>query len=143
MRFSIESTVPTQQYGNLKPSVTDVEAHEIPSAVQAFNALLTELASQGTPQRAIELEKIAVVANGLGAGTTIVSTPEMQQVAAPLPVASPPPPAVVTPPAAVGGRTCLHGERIQRSGNGAKGPWVGWFCPTPKGTPDQCDVQWN
>ena len=33
---------------------------------------------------------------------------------------------------------CVHGERQRRSGNGARGEWVGYFCPTPKGTPDQC-----
>lgn len=33
---------------------------------------------------------------------------------------------------------CAHGPRTPRSGSGAKGPWRGWFCPTAKGTPDQC-----
>ena len=40
-----------------------------------------------------------------------------------------------------GGRTCRHGAMVHRSGNGAKGPWQGFFCPTPKGTPDQCPPQ--
>lgn len=38
--------------------------------------------------------------------------------------------------------SCQHGQRIGREGNGAKGPWRAFFCPTPKGTPDQCDPQW-
>lgn len=33
---------------------------------------------------------------------------------------------------------CHHGERVHRQGNGARGPWEGYFCPSPKGTPDQC-----
>jgi hypothetical protein len=33
---------------------------------------------------------------------------------------------------------CAHGFRTARTGSGAKGPWRGWFCPSPKGTPDQC-----
>lgn len=33
---------------------------------------------------------------------------------------------------------CVHGDMTPRTGSGAKGPWRGWFCPTPKGTPDQC-----
>lgn len=33
---------------------------------------------------------------------------------------------------------CAHGDMTPRTGSGAKGPWRGWFCPTPKGTPDQC-----
>lgn len=35
---------------------------------------------------------------------------------------------------------CQHGQRVARSGNGAKGPWKAYFCPTPKGTPNQCDA---
>ena len=33
---------------------------------------------------------------------------------------------------------CKHGDMVRREGekNGKK--WVGWFCSTPKGTPDQC-----
>lgn len=37
------------------------------------------------------------------------------------------------------GRVCKHGPMTKRSGTGAKGPWKGWMCPSPKGTPDQCD----
>lgn len=48
----------------------------------------------------------------------------------------PPPVAVATAPSA--GKQCVHGEMIRRTGNGAKGEWRGFFCPTPKGTPDQC-----
>lgn len=36
--------------------------------------------------------------------------------------------------------TCQHGPRKHRSGEGKKGPWQAWFCPTPKGTPGQCDT---
>lgn len=36
---------------------------------------------------------------------------------------------------------CPHGAMTPRSGSGAKGPWKAWFCPTPKGTPDQCKPQ--
>lgn len=38
--------------------------------------------------------------------------------------------------------SCQHGQRVGREGNGAKGPWRAYFCPTPKGTPDQCDPIW-
>lgn len=34
--------------------------------------------------------------------------------------------------------TCVHGGAIQRKGESAKGPWTGYFCPQPKGAPDQC-----
>jgi hypothetical protein len=35
-------------------------------------------------------------------------------------------------------KSCSHGEMVYRSGNGAKGPWSGHFCPLEKGDPDQC-----
>lgn len=40
------------------------------------------------------------------------------------------------------GKTCKHGVMSQRSGSGAKGPWKAYMCPSPKGTPDQCDPVW-
>ena len=33
---------------------------------------------------------------------------------------------------------CKHGPLKWLEGQGPKGPWKGWFCPAPKGTPDQC-----
>ena len=49
------------------------------------------------------------------------------------------------------GKSCTHGIMTKRQGAGAKGPWKGYMCPTPKGTPDQCepvfirrnDPEWN
>ena len=40
-----------------------------------------------------------------------------------------------------GGKTCKHGEMTFRTGQSAKGPWKGHFCPSPKGTADQCEPQ--
>lgn len=59
------------------------------------------------------------------------------------PVAQPPtfapvPPPVSSTPAGVGDKHCQHGTMIKRTGSGAKGEWRGFFCPTPKGTADQC-----
>ena len=40
----------------------------------------------------------------------------------------------------VGGNTCKHGDLVWReSKSDAPKPWKGWFCPSPKGTPDQCE----
>lgn len=35
---------------------------------------------------------------------------------------------------------CKHGAMVARSGNNKQTgkPWTGFFCPAPKGTPDQC-----
>ena len=49
---------------------------------------------------------------------------------------------VAAAPAAQG-HTCKHGAMVQRSGNNKNTgkPWTGYFCPAPKGTPDQCEPQ--
>jgi hypothetical protein len=40
---------------------------------------------------------------------------------------------------------CKHGQMVSKSGVSAKNgkAWSGYFCPAPKGTPDQCDPQFN
>jgi hypothetical protein len=50
------------------------------------------------------------------------------------------PPRTSTPSTAPVGRSCKHGPMTKREGSSAKGPWKGYMCPTPKGTPDQCDA---
>ncbi|MEU4726491.1 hypothetical protein AB0G06_43425 [Nonomuraea dietziae] len=42
-----------------------------------------------------------------------------------------------TPPG-VEAKRCAHGDMKYLTGNGAKGPWAGHFCPLEKGDPDQC-----
>lgn len=37
---------------------------------------------------------------------------------------------------------CQHGARTYREGNGARGFWSAYFCPSPKGTPGQCEPMW-
>lgn len=59
------------------------------------------------------------------------------QAVAPVPQA--PAPTPQQPPAP----SCQHGPRVFRSGNARTGAWSAWFCPTPKGTPGQCDPIWN
>ena len=50
-----------------------------------------------------------------------------------------PAPAPQAPPVP---QSCAHGPRKIVKGNGAKGPWMGAFCDTPKGTPGQCEPIW-
>jgi predicted RNase H-like HicB family nuclease len=54
----------------------------------------------------------------------------------------PPPAQAVAAPLVAGTRSCSHGTMVTRKGSGAKGEWKGYFCPTPKGTPDQCTPEW-
>lgn len=49
---------------------------------------------------------------------------------------------ISTPTTAPSGRVCKHGDMTRRTGSGAKGPWKAFMCPSPKGTPDQCDPIW-
>jgi len=59
--------------------------------------------------------------------------------------------ATPTAPAAVAwpdAPACKHGPMTHRSGVTKSGPnqgkpWTGWFCPSPKGTPDQCEPDFN
>jgi len=53
--------------------------------------------------------------------------------------ATPVVPQTSSPSTAPVGRNCKHGPMTKRSGSSAKGPWKGYMCPTPKGTPDQCE----
>lgn len=43
---------------------------------------------------------------------------------------------------ATGAKTCKHGEmQFRTSKPGAAKNWKGYFCPSPKGTADQCEPQ--
>ena len=41
-------------------------------------------------------------------------------------------------------KQCRHGHMNLKTGTSAKGPWKGWMCGAPKGTPkeQQCDPIW-
>ncbi len=70
----------------------------------------------------------------------LVFSPELRTAGA-VPSAAPAPQAPAGP---VGGSnpTCIHGARVFKQGNGSKGPWQAWMCPTKQGTPDQCKPDW-
>ncbi len=55
---------------------------------------------------------------------------------------TPAPTQTFTPSTAPVARACKHGSMQTRTGTGAKGPWKAYMCPSPKGTPDQCEPQW-
>jgi len=38
---------------------------------------------------------------------------------------------------------CSHGPMVYRSGTKGNKAWGGHFCPTPKGSPDQCPPVWG
>jgi hypothetical protein len=93
-------------------------------------ATLEQVLTGATPAQPSN-SAIDTVVNALGA-TIISETPSF----------APVPPPVQASPLVAGTRSCSHGTMVTRKGSGAKGEWKGYFCPTPKGTPDQCQPQW-
>lgn len=83
----------------------------------------------GSAVGTVEDAAVATVASALGAVPVAPQTDPFAGSFAP-----------VAPPAgaSAGDRTCTHGVMVKRTGNGAKGEWRAWFCPTPKGTEGQC-----
>lgn len=79
-----------------------------------------------------------------GPGTQAVPT-EQGWAQQPPPAAGPPqwaPQQQAAPTAGPPAPQCAHGAMTHRSGNKNGREWNAYFCPTPKGTPGQCDPQW-
>lgn len=101
-------------------------------------SLLEDAIQNGLLTKAIEASKVYLVESGLTAPADQFNSP----------AASAPPFAQGTPaPAAAPAQTtpapmCQHGKRTWKTGSGAKGSWYAWFCPAPKGAPDQCAAVW-
>lgn len=77
------------------------------------------------------VDPIALVQQSLGA-TVVAETPT---------TFAPVPPPVQAQPTVAGGRTCSHGPMTARKGQGQKGEWKGFFCPSTVKA-EQCAVQW-
>lgn len=114
-------------------------------SAEELNSNVTELINFGVNDSVLALEElflgvkpsaVDVVKSTLGA-TVISETP-----VTPAPAFAPVPPPVASAPLVAGQRACHHGPMVTRKGMGAKGEWKGYFCPTPKGTPDQCPPEW-
>jgi hypothetical protein len=58
---------------------------------------------------------------------------------APAPAADP---AMNFNPGQPGAKVCKHGPMAFKSGTSAKGPWQGYMCNSPKGSPDKCETIW-
>lgn len=39
-------------------------------------------------------------------------------------------------------KTCAHGVRQYKTGNGRTGPWAAYMCPRPRNASDKCDPLW-
>lgn len=87
------------------------------------------------------LAKIAEVAEQLRAAHTVYVTPASQPASSGFGSGATQTHSEPAPSGQV--KTCPHGTRTRREGNGSKGKWVGYFCPLPKGDPNQCKPEWE
>ena len=110
----------------LNTAISDFIDAGLEFAVGNVEAILLGVTTQAPTQDAA-----SQVAQAFNA-TVVSETPVAQPAFAPVP------PPVSATPAGVGDKHCQHGTMIKRTGQGAKGEWRGFFCPTPKGTADQC-----
>ena len=124
--FQVSSKLPDGRIFVIAGNTADefkVNLTQILGDVGAENLISTMAASvEGAP--ASYEEAIGNLAKGLGARP--VSNPTQ----------------TFTPSTGPSGKTCKHGEMTKRTGAGAKGPWKAFMCPSPKGTPDQCEPVW-
>lgn len=138
------------QFAGLDPNITT--AALITGAAQAIQAPWTAKDKLGaTPlspqqQAAVQHYQAAAAAPAqVGPATQYITgqaQPAQQQPASNVvqfPQQQPQPQQAATPPAP----SCRHGQMTFRSGNKNGKPWTAYFCPTPKGTPDQCEPVWN
>lgn len=98
------------------------ELESLLTAAQDFSALISSVSKS---------------LNG-GGNAPAVSTDGFQQ-QAPAPVAQQYAPQVASGQAP----TCAHGQMSFIKGVNARGPWSGYKCPAPNGTPDKCKTVFN
>lgn len=109
-------------------------------SVPELNYLVTEV-SEG--EFIANATAVGALLNGAATVQAVPTPPQAQGGQQYVPVQPTPQPVV-----AGGGQgqaaapSCPHGVRTYRDGVGAKGRWQAYFCPTPKGTPGQCEPQW-
>lgn len=100
------------------------------SSLEELDMLLAGYADRVPMINAIENIATSGVAGAI-TPPSVVSPVSAPAAPAPTPQAAPAPT----------GNTCKHGPMTYREGSGKRGPWKGYFCPSPKGTPDQCEPQ--
>lgn len=107
--------------------------------VEEANALLVSLSTTNAYH---EVSQAAALFQG--SGTAAVLTVPQPVPTAPAPVYPTAAPAVPAPPvpqaSANPQQFCPHGQRTRKTGTSSRGPWTAFFCPLPKGHPDQCDA---
>ena len=115
-----------------------IQGYSMDEYREARDELIDDLAKD---LEAVQLAKAIGNAAPLGqGGPAVAETPTFAPAAAPAWGEGAPAPSAVFTQATV--PSCQHGARVAKAGNGAKGPWKAWMCPSPKGDPSQCQPQW-
>jgi hypothetical protein len=127
-----KGTIVTARGDSAEELISNINALVAEGAADAIATL--EQVLTGMPSVSPSNNAIDTVVASLG-GTVVSETPTTG-------FAPVPPPVSAAPSTSAGQVSCSHGSMIGRKGNGAKGEWKGYFCPTPKGTSDQCQPQW-
>jgi hypothetical protein len=109
------------------------------------DAILLVSAEDSDPGAAYQSFRIAAEDAGLNPVVEAFSQPGVvgQAIAAATAITAPAPAAYAAPAAVPGAPVCPHGAMTRRTGTNARGAWVGYFCPSPKGTPDQCKARFE
>ena len=119
-------TIVTARGDSAEELVANINALVAQGANDAI-ATLEELFAGVSAPRVLATDPIAIVQASLG-GEVVTEVPAFAPKA---------PPAQASAPSG-SDKMCIHGAMVKRTGNGAKGEWRAFFCPTPKGTADQC-----
>ncbi len=117
-------------------------------SAEELAANISGLVAQGLHDHINGLEELLlgpsavnIVKEALGAEvikeTPITSANNFQPVPPPVKVM-----AATTGGAGTATRNCIHGTMTKREGSGQWGPYKAFYCPTPKGTADQCKPQY-
>lgn len=119
-------TVNNNAEGKVVTTIKYGAGFDAPWTVIHSNSVEEAEATLNEAKRLLELTaKVAKFAKSLDSGTAPAAPRGGQS----RPASAPPGQAA---------KSCAHGEMTYRTGNGAKGPWKGYFCPLEKGDPDQC-----
>ena len=134
--INVPANTPEEMLGKLKwleeNAASFVATHAALHGVEAVAPLAANVAHTQVQQEPAYQEPQAATFNPQQAQQTGSGWGQPQQS---------PPPQFAQP--ATAGPTCQHGPMVHRSGNKNGRDWSGWFCPTPKGTPNQCSPQFG
>lgn len=123
-----KGTIITARGDSAEELIANVNALVSQGGPGAISLLEEAFTGVSTP-RVLATDPVAIIQASLGG-----------EVVTEVPVFAPKAPPVQAPAPSISDKSCIHGSMVKRTGNSAKGEWRGYFCPTPKGTADQCSA---